>query len=257
MPSILHIDMDAFFAAVEQRHKPSLRAKPVVVGGVGLRGVVSTASYEARAYGIGSAMPTALARRRCPNAAYLFPRFGAYHEVSQVVMGLLREVSPLVEPQSLDEAFVDLEAMEGGGPETVRDVREVARRISEEVKARTGLTASVGAGTSKLVAKVASDAEKPHGCVVVPGGSEQGWLDPLPVRKLWGVGPATADRLLRLSRSFIEGWNCQSSSTRSLTNFAVSCGSFLTRQGHSFFCVPSVPSRFGEKSSRSLSRIRG
>jgi DNA polymerase-4 len=204
VPSILHIDMDAFFAAVEQRHKPSLRGKPVVVGGVGLRGVVSTASYEARAYGIGSAMPTALARRRCPNAAYLFPRFGAYHEVSQVVMGLLREVSPLVEPQSLDEAFVDLEAMVGGAPETAQDVRSVARRISAEVRARTGLSASVGAGTSKLVAKVASDAEKPVGCVVVPAGAEQRWLDPLPVRKLWGVGPATADRLLRLGATTVE-----------------------------------------------------
>ena len=204
VPSILHIDMDAFFAAVEQRHKPSLRGKPVVVGGVGLRGVVSTASYEARTYGIGSAMPTALARRRCPNAAYLFPRFGAYHEVSQVVMGLLREISPLVEPQSLDEAFVDLEAMAGGAPRTVGDVLSVARRISEEVRARTGLTASVGAGTSKLVAKVASDAEKPVGCVVVPAGAEQRWLDPLPVRKLWGVGPATADRLLKLGATTVE-----------------------------------------------------
>jgi DNA polymerase-4 len=204
LPSILHIDMDAFFAAVEQRHKPSLRGKPVVVGGVGLRGVVSTASYEARTFGIGSAMPTALARRRCPNAAYLFPRFGAYHEVSQVVMGLLRELSPLVEPQSLDEAFVDLEAMEGGGPETVEDVRRVAELIRDQVQERTGLTASVGAGTSKLVAKVASDADKPRGCVVVPGGSEQEWLDPLPVRKLWGVGPATADRLLRLGATTVE-----------------------------------------------------
>jgi DNA polymerase-4 len=204
VPSILHIDMDAFFAAVEQRHKPSLRGKPVVVGGVGPRGVVSTASYEARVYGIGSAMPTAVARRRCPNAAYLFPRFGAYHEVSQVVMGLLREVTPLVEPVSLDEAFIDLEAMADGGPETVEQVRLIARRISDEVKARTGLTASVGAGTSKLIAKVASDAEKPVGCVVVPGGSEQHWLDPLPVRKLWGVGPATADRLLKLGATTVE-----------------------------------------------------
>jgi DNA polymerase-4 len=204
VPSILHIDMDAFFAAVEQRHKPSLRGKPVVVGGVGLRGVVSTASYEARVYGIGSAMPTAVARRRCPNAAYLFPRFGAYHEVSQVVMGLLREVTPLVEPVSLDEAFIDLEAMADGGPETVEQVRLIARRISDEVKARTGLTASVGAGTSKLIAKVASDADKPVGCVVVPGGSEQHWLDPLPVRKLWGVGPATADRLLKLGATTVE-----------------------------------------------------
>jgi DNA polymerase-4 len=204
IPSILHIDMDAFFAAVEQRHKPSLRGKPVVVGGVGLRGVVSTASYEARVYGIGSAMPTAVARRRCPNAAYLFPRFGAYHEVSQVVMGLLREITPLVEPVSLDEAFIDLAAIPDGEPETVEDVRRLAQWISDQVEERTGLTASVGAGTSKLVAKVASDAEKPHGCVVVPGGSEQQWLDPLPVRKLWGVGPATADRLLKLGATTVE-----------------------------------------------------
>lgn len=203
MPSVLHLDMDAFFAAVEQRHKPSLRGKPVVVGGVGLRGVVSTASYEARVYGIGSAMPTAIARRRCPNAAYLFPRFGAYHEVSQVVMGLLREISPLVEPQSLDEAFVDLEAMPGGGPETAEDVRRIAGMIGEQVMARTGLSASVGAGTSKLVAKVASDADKPVGRVVVPAGSEQQWLDPLPVRKLWGVGPATAERLARVGASTV------------------------------------------------------
>jgi len=195
VPSILHIDMDAFFAAVEQRHKPSLRGKPVVVGGVGLRGVVSTASYEARAFGVGSAMPTALARRRCPNAAYLFPRFGAYHEISLVVMGILREFSSLVEPVSMDEAFVDLDAMAEGPPRDEDEVRAHARRLSELVRERTGLTASVGAGTSKLVAKVASDAEKPHGCVVVPAGAEQRWLDPLPVRKLWGVGPATADRL--------------------------------------------------------------
>jgi len=203
VPSILHIDMDAFYAAVEQRHKPSLRGKPVVVGGVGLRGVVSTASYEARVFGIGSAMPTAVARRRCPNAAYLFPRFGAYHEVSQVVMALLRELSPLVEPQSLDEAFVDLAAIPDGGPETAEEVVAIARLISAQVKERTGLTASVGAGTSKLVAKVASDSNKPVGCVVVPAGAEQQWLDPLPVRKLWGVGPATADRLSRLGASTV------------------------------------------------------
>lgn len=204
VPSILHIDMDAFFAAVEQRHKPSLRGKPVIVGGIGLRGVVSTASYEARVYGVGSAMPTAVARRRCPNAAYLFPRFGAYHEVSQVVMGTLRELSPLVEPQSLDEAFVDLDAMPGGGPRSTQDVERVARLISERVAARTGLTASVGAGTSKLIAKVASDADKPHGCVVVAAGAEQQWLDPLPVRKLWGVGPATADRLSRVGATTVQ-----------------------------------------------------
>lgn len=197
-PSVLHVDMDAFYAAVEQQHKPSLRGKPVVVGGVGLRGVVSTASYEARVFGVRSAVPTALARRLCPNAAYLYPRFPAYHAVSTVVMQILREVSPLVEPVSLDEAFVDLAAMPGGPPQDAERVREVAHALRTRIAQRTGLTASVGGGTSKLIAKVASDAEKPDGCVIVPAGGELEWLDPLPVRALWGVGPATADRLRKI-----------------------------------------------------------
>ena len=203
VPSILHVDMDAFYAAVEQQHKPSLRGKPVVVGGVGLRGVVSTASYEARAFGIRSAVPTALARRLCPNAAYLYPRFGAYHAVSQVVMGVLREVSPLVEPVSLDEAFVDLAAMPEGAPGDEAQVRRIAERLRAEIDRLTGLTASVGAGTSKLVAKVASDSDKPDGCVIVPAGAEEAWLDPLPVRALWGVGPATAERLRKVGVSTV------------------------------------------------------
>ena len=196
--SILHVDMDAFYASVEQAHKPSLRGKPVVVGGVGLRGVVSTCSYEARVFGIRSAMPTAQARRLCPNAAYLYPRFGAYHKVSSVVMALLHELSPLVEPVSLDEAFVDLAASPDGAPESEQDAIELARRLCRRIQEATGLTGSVGIGTSKLIAKVASDARKPAGVVVVPSGREQEWLDPLPVRALWGVGPATADRLRRV-----------------------------------------------------------
>lgn len=195
---MLHVDMDAFYAAVEQRHKPSLRGKPVIVGGVGLRGVVSTASYEARVFGVRSAIPTVLARRLCPNAAYLYPRFPAYHAVSTVVMQTLRELSPLVEPVSLDEAFVDLAAMASGAPESSEQVREVAQALRERITQRTGLTASVGGGTSKLIAKVASDADKPDGCVIVPAGGELEWLDPLPVRALWGVGPATADRLRKI-----------------------------------------------------------
>jgi DNA polymerase-4 len=169
-----------------------------VVGGVGLRGVVSTASYEARVFGVRSAIPTAVARRLCPNAAYLYPRFGAYHAVSKVVMEVLRAVSPLVEPVSLDEAFVDLAAMDGGGPGDAEEARQIAQELRARIHACTGLTASIGAGTSKLVAKVASDAEKPDGCVVVPVGGELDWLDPLPVRALWGVGPATADRLRKI-----------------------------------------------------------
>ncbi|SFL61084.1 DNA polymerase IV [Geodermatophilus ruber] len=194
--SILHLDLDAFFAAVEQRDKPSLRGRPVVVGGVGGRGVVATASYEARAYGARSAMATAEARRRCPpGTAFLGGRFSAYRRTSDVVMELLRELSPLVEPVSIDEAYVDLAAGE------VRDlsvdgVTELARGLKARIAEATGgVTGSVGIGSSKLMAKIASDLDKPDGLVVVPPGSELGVLHPLPVTRLGGVGPATAERL--------------------------------------------------------------
>ncbi|HSK27042.1 MAG TPA: DNA polymerase IV, partial [Jiangellales bacterium] len=196
-PSVLHVDLDAFFAAVEQRDKPSLRGRPVVVGGTGPRGVVATASYEARRYGIRSAMSGAEARARCHHAAFLAGRFAAYRGASDVVMGVLRELSPLVEPLSLDEAFVDLDASAAGPPAEPSSVREVAERLRAEVWRRTGLAASVGAATSKLVAKIASELAKPDGVQVVEPGTELGLLHPMPVRSLWGVGPATADRLTR------------------------------------------------------------
>ena len=192
---ILHVDLDAFFAAVEQRDKPSLRGKPVVVGGVGPRGVVATASYEARAFGVRSAMPTGEARRRCPNAAYLSGRFTAYRSASGLVMDVLRRESPLVEPVSLDEAYVDLSPRH---PDLdVDGTREIGERLREQIRAATGLTASVGAGTSKLVAKVASDLRKPDGLTVVPPGEEAAMLAPLSVRRLPGIGPATEERLRR------------------------------------------------------------
>jgi DNA polymerase-4 len=195
--SVLHLDLDAFFASVEQRDKPSLRGKPVVVGGIGGRGVVATASYEARRYGVRSAMSTREARARCPHAAFLYPRFEAYRAVSDVVMGLLREVSPLVEPLSLDEAFVDL--AEAGLPDLeVATVTDLAQRLRASVREATnGLTASVGLGTSKFIAKVASDLEKPDGLVVVPPGTELALLRPMSVQIIPGVGPATAERLRR------------------------------------------------------------
>ncbi len=190
--------MDAFYASVEQAAKPSLRGKPVIVGGVGGRGVVATASYEARRFGVRSAMATGEARRRCPNAAFLVPRFTAYREVSELVMTLLGELSPLVEPLSLDEAFVDLEAGPfGEGLDAVRAER-VAARLRAEILDATGLTASVGVASSKLVAKIASEAAKPDGLVVVPTGGERALLDPLPVRALWGVGPATAEAMRKV-----------------------------------------------------------
>jgi len=200
---VLHLDLDAFFAAVEQRDKPSLRGKPVVVGGVGGRGVVSTASYEAREYGVRSAMSTREARARCPHAAFLSGRFHAYRETSDRVMRLLRAVSPLVEPLSLDEAFVDLAAADTTEHPALVDLSlPSVTAFAEELRTRLtevtgGLTASVGIGTSKFIAKVASDLDKPDGLVVVPPGTERDLLRPMKVTVIPGVGPATAERLRR------------------------------------------------------------
>ena len=197
-PTVVHLDLDAFYAAVEQRDKPSLRGKPVVVGGTGWRGVVATASYEARAFGVGSAMPTAMARRRAPHAAYLAGRFEAYRAASRAVMALVGELSDVIEPLSLDEAYVDLAGgASGAGALDVEAVRAVAREFRVRVSRATGLTVSVGAGTSKLVAKIASDLDKPDGLRVVPPGTEADLLAPMPVRRLPGVGPVTEERLVR------------------------------------------------------------
>lgn len=201
--SILHLDLDAFFASVEQRDKPSLRGKPVVVGGTGGRGVVATASYEARKYGVRSAMSTREARSRCPHAAFLSGRFDAYREASAAVMSLLREVSPLVEPLSLDEAFIDLAAADL--PDlSLPTVTELATRLRAGVEDVTGgLTASVGLGTSKFIAKVASDLDKPNGLCVVAPGTEADLLAPMHVTVIPGVGPASAERLRRAGISTV------------------------------------------------------
>lgn len=192
--SVLHVDADSFFASVEQVQKPSLAGRPVLVGGIGPRGVVATASYEARQRGARSAMPMSQARRLCPDAAVLTPRFPAYASHSAVLLGLLRELSPLVEPVSLDEAFVDLD----GGPQPCPDPVATAAAVRAAMRARTGLAVSAGLGRSKLIAKLASDAAKPDGLRAVPAAEEESFLLPLPVTALWGVGPATAGALLRL-----------------------------------------------------------
>ena len=188
---ILHADMDAFYAAVEQLDRPELRGRALLIGGTGPRGVVSTASYEARPFGVGSAMPMAVARRRCPHAIVLPPRFGRYQTVSRTVMRTLGSFSPLVEPLSLDEAFVDMTGCEAlfGVP---RAMGEAVRRTVLEA---TGLTVSVGVSTTKYVAKVASDRRKPDGLTVVGPDDVTGFLHPLPIDRLWGVGPRTRSRL--------------------------------------------------------------
>ena len=192
--SILHLDLDAFYASVEQLADPDLRGRPVIVGGLGNRGVVAAASYEARAYGVHSAMPMARARRACPHAAFVAPRFDAYSAASAQVMAILRSYTPLVEPIAFDEAFLDVAGVRrthGSGPEAGATIRA---RVRDE----TGLVASVGAATTKLLAKLASDLAKPDGLLVVEPGTELAFLHPLPVQRLWGVGPATRRRLERL-----------------------------------------------------------
>jgi len=187
-PTILHVDLDAFFAAVEQRDRPELRGRPVIVGGdPRARGVVSAASYEARAFGVHSAMPLRTAAALCPAGAFLPVDGAKYRRESRRVMEILGRFTPLLEQVSIDEAFLDVAGSEPlfGPPEAI------ARRIRAAVRDEVGLTASVGAATTKLVAKIASDLRKPDGLVVVPPGEEAAFLAPLPIRRLWGVGEQT------------------------------------------------------------------
>lgn len=189
---ILHADLDAFYAAVEQLDKPELRGKPVLVGGRPEdRGVVATASYEARRFGVRSAMPMRSAVRRCPQGVIVRPRFERYREVSDRVMGIFHDVTGLVEPLSLDEAYLDITGLVLEGRPPLRIALDLKRRVKEE----TGLTLSVGAATSKSVAKIASDLSKPDGLVVVSPGEEAAFLAPLPVGRLLSIGPKTTQWL--------------------------------------------------------------
>ncbi|MBM3934654.1 MAG: DNA polymerase IV [SAR202 cluster bacterium] len=192
MRHILHADMDAFYASVEQLDNPKLRGKPVVVGGSPEgRGVVAAASYEARKFGVRSAMPMHTALQKCPQAVRVTPRFDRYLEISRHVMQMFRDITPIVEPLSLDEAYLDVtDAVAAGTPP-----ESIATSLRARVRTDTGLTISVGVATSKSVAKIASDLNKPDGLTVVRPGSERQFLAPLDVGKLWGIGPKTEERL--------------------------------------------------------------
>jgi DNA polymerase IV len=189
--SILHVDMDAFYASVEQRDHPELRGKPVIVGGGGNRGVVAAASYEVRRFGVHSAMPTRQALQRCPEAIVIHPRIGHYSAVSRQIFAVFHEFTPLVQGLSLDEAFLDVTASEGALGSAEHIAHEIKRRIRE----RTELTASVGVAPNKLVAKIASDLRKPDGLVIVGEAEVPDLLDPLPIRKLFGLGAKTAPKV--------------------------------------------------------------
>lgn len=192
--TIIHADLDAFYASVEQLDRPELRGRAVVVGGSAEgRGVVAAASYEARKFGVRSAMPMSRALRLCPDAVRVSPRFGRYAEKSREVMAIFRALTPLVEPLSLDEAFLDVSGWVADGA----PAEQIARELKREVRDTTGLTLSIGAGSNKSVAKIASDLEKPDGLVVVPHGTEAAFLAPMPIRVLWGVGPKTEQVLAR------------------------------------------------------------
>ena len=189
--AILHVDMDAFFASVEQHDRPELAGKPVVVGHAGARGVVAAASYEVRRFGVRSAMPMSTALRQCPTAICVPPRMARYREVSAQVFAVFREITPLVQGLSVDEAFLDVT----GSVQLLGDPPAIARRIKDEIRARTGLTASVGVATNKLVAKIASDLDKPDGLTVVPAERIREVLDPLSVRRLPGLGRKLGGRV--------------------------------------------------------------
>src|SRR3984957_13984944 len=184
---ILHADLDSFYASVEQRDDPGLRGRPVIVGG----GVVLAASYEAKAYGVRTAMGGAQARRLCPQAVVVPPRMAAYSQASDAVFEVFRDTSPLVEPISVDEAFIDV----GGLRRISGTPAAIAARLRSDVRSRVGLPITVGIARTKFLAKVASQEAKPDGLLLVPPGRELAFLHPLPVRRLWGVGAVTADKL--------------------------------------------------------------
>jgi len=189
--TILHVDLDAFFASAEQLDDPSLRGRPVLVGGDGARGVVAAASYEARAFGCRSAQPMAEAKRRCPQAVIVRGRHARYAELSAQVFQIFGDTSPLIEPLSIDEAFIDVT----GSLRLYGDGRTIAQMIRRRVRDEIGLTASVGVAHNKFLAKLASDLEKPDGLVVLERGGIREVLAPMPVERMWGVGSKTAERL--------------------------------------------------------------
>jgi DNA polymerase IV len=248
---VLHVDMDAFYASVEQRDHPQLRGLPVAVGGGGDRGVVMTASYEARTFGVGSAMPTEIARRRCPALIVVPPRFEAYQEASRAVRAVFDRVTDLVEPLSLDEAYLDVthpigraDASAADAPPPPADVDAAARLATEVlavIRGEVGLTASAGVATGKFLAKVASAARKPAGLTVVRPEDADAFLASLPIERFFGVGPKTATRLR--AAGIESGADLRSRTPDELQALLGKLGDFLHRVARGDDPRPVVPDR--------------
>jgi len=243
--AIIHIDLDAFFVAVERLDDPSLIGVPVIVGGrPEMRGVVSSASYESRAFGVHSAMPTAQALRLCPQAVLVSGNRRRYVEMSDRVLAILAEYTPLLEPVSIDEAFLDITGTE----RQYGTSGQLAHTLQDRIEAELSLSASLGAASNKLVAKIASDFRKPHGVTVIPAGEEAAFLAPLPIRQLWGVGPVMARELARLGVQTIGDLAAISPAT--LRGHFGAQGEGLWRAAHGIDDRPVIP----EQEAKSLSR---
>lgn len=224
---IIHVDMDAFYTSVEQRDDPSLLGRPVVVGGdPDSRGVVAAASYEARKFGIRSAMSCAKAYRLCPHAVFIYPNFKKYSEASRQIREIFQSVTPLVEPLALDEAYLDVTENRKGEPLA----KNLAHWIKTQIKTQLNLSASAGVGPNKFIAKLASDFRKPDGLVVVPPEKVYSFIENLPVEKFWGVGPATAKKLY--AAGFRTAADIRSSSPSELQKTVGSYGHFLFELAH-------------------------
>jgi len=240
---IVHVDMDAFYASVEQRDNPGLRGKPVAVGGQPTsRGVVAAASYEARAFGVRSAMPMSRAVRLCPSLVIVPPDFSRYKAASNAVFSIFREVTPLVEPLSLDEAYLDV--TENSWGETLGTV--VARRLKERIRSETGLTASAGVAPNKFLAKIASGWQKPDGLTVIGPARVEGFLQQLPVDALWGVGPVTATKLR--ARGIEKLVDVRTADAQTLRETVGSLADWLKQLANGIDDRPIVPNREAKSS---------
>jgi DNA polymerase-4 len=234
---IIHVDMDAFYASVEQRDNPELRGRPLAVGGAGERGVVAAASYEARRYGVRSAMPSAKARRLCPDLVFVRPRFEVYTAISRQIRAIFARWTPLIEPLSLDEAYLDVTDNLMAEPSATR----IAQAIRAAIRAETNLTASAGVSYNKLIAKLASDQNKPDGLCVVPPADGPAFVAALPVGRFHGVGPVTAERMTKLG--ILTGADLRDTALDVLTRHFGKSGPWFHRLAHGDDPRPVSPDR--------------